>query len=472
MRFSTLAMGLAVSSVLWAQHASGQQIRQPSSFRPVAYEYDYYSQGDAAASPSDQPVAPAASGTANGEAATATAAGGCDAAACGCANGGGCTATCNGSCNGGCSSCGCGGLLGLGDHLACCELGDPWTLSGSVHCDPVVKIGGWVQLGYHNRANGLFNDHPDDLNLHQAWVYLEKEADGSDCCWDWGFRLDGLYGVDAQDTQAFGNPVDAAGDPQGWDNDWDHGIYGFALPQAYVTLARGDLSVQAGHFYTRHGYEVVPATGNFFYSHAITFYNSEPFTHTGFMADYQLREDLKVFGGWVLGWDTGYDQFEDGSAFMGGVSADLADDVGLVYAAMFGDFGFRGDDGFLQSLVLTLDLTERVQYVLHSDWLSVDPVGGGQEQNYSIVQYLFYNYSDCLALGTRLEWWKGDAINPYEPFGSTAPATGNQSYYEVTGGFNYKPHANLVLRPEVRLDWSPALNYDETTLGIDMILTF
>ena len=29
------------------------------------------------------------------------------------------------------------------------------------------------------------------------------------------------------------------------------------------------------------------------------------------------------------------------------------------------------------------------------------------------------------------------------------------SFYEFTGGINYKPHANVVVRPEIRYDWSP-----------------
>ena len=64
-------------------------------------------------------------------------------------------------------------------------------------------------------------------------------------------------------------------------NGFDHGIYAWALPQAYAELADCDVSVKLGHFYTPVGYEVVTSPDNFFYSHAFTMYNSEPFTHTG-----------------------------------------------------------------------------------------------------------------------------------------------------------------------------------------------
>ena len=47
-------------------------------------------------------------------------------------------------------------------------------------------------------------------------------------------------------------------------NNFDHGIYGFALPQVYGEVAMGDLSVKMGHFFTIIGYEVVTAPDNFF----------------------------------------------------------------------------------------------------------------------------------------------------------------------------------------------------------------
>ncbi len=96
------------------------------------------------------------------------------------------------------------------------------------------------------------------------------------CGFDIGGRIDYIYGTDGPDTQAFGIDNDH------WDNGWDNGNdYGSAIPQLYMEAGYGDLSVKVGHFYTIIGYEVVQAPDNFFYSHAYTMYNSEPFTHTG-----------------------------------------------------------------------------------------------------------------------------------------------------------------------------------------------
>jgi hypothetical protein len=228
----------------------------------------------------------------------------------------------------------------------------------------------------------------------------------------------------------------------------------------YAEVGRGDFSVKVGHFYTLVGYEVVTAPDNFFYSHAFTMYNSEPFTHTGAIATYAVSDNLEVYGGWTLGWDTGFDQFGNGSNFLGGFSATLTDDVTLTYITTIGDFGWRGEDGYMQSVVVDTTLTENLNYVFQSDFLRVDSTG---EDNVGINQYLFYTVNDCLALGSRVEWWKTDPLTA---------GLGSQSVYGATFGANIRPHANFVVRPEIRQQWSPAQDFDDTIFGIDVIATY
>ena len=376
-------------------------------------------------------------------------AGGCDA--------GGCTSASCGSYNTGC--CPSGGCLGG------CNIGDPWTLSEYVHgdCPPCVTIGGWFSAGYHTADNGLFNSRPDKLGLHQGWLFAEKVADAESPI---GFRADIMYGLDADDTQAFGNP------PGSWDfdNGLDHGAYGWAIPQLYGEVALGDTwSVKAGHFYTLIGYEVVTAPDNFFYSHAITMYNSEPFTHTGVLATGAVTDNLTIYAGWTLGWDTGFDQLNDGSSWLGGIGVTLSEDASFTYISTAGNFGARGDEAYSHSVLLDVTLTDSLNYVFQSDMVRVNGTG---EDNIGINQYLLYSVSDCFGLGGRFEWWKGDVLTGYAPHGATLPAFGSLSYYAMTFGANVRPHANVVIRPEVRIDWSPAADYDETYFGIDAVFTF
>jgi len=411
---------------------------------------------------------------------------------------------CGNSCGGGCgrSGCGLGGCLGAGGLTSCLGLGgagsgiggvggfgigslvpglpiamqllqsaaagnctcEPWTLSSCLYgdCEPCVSFGGWVQLGYHTESNDLFNNRPDQLNLHQGWLYAEKAAT---CQSPIGFRADLMYGIDGTDTQAFGN------NPGVWDfdNGFDHGAYSWAIPQLYAEVLLGEFNVKIGHFYTLIGYEVVTAPDNFFYSHAMTMYNSEPFTHTGVLASRSFGDNVTVYGGWTAGWDTGFDQLGDGSSWLGGASVTLSENASFTYMSTAGDFGARGDQAYSHSIVLDTALTGNLNYVFQSDLLRVDGTG---EDNVGINQYLLYNMHDCIGLGARFEWWKGDVLTGYAPHGGVLPVAGSLSYYAATFGANIKPSANLTVRPEVRMDWSPAANYDQTYFGVDGIFTF
>ena len=327
-------------------------------------------------------------------------------------------------------------------------------------------IGGWFQGGYHSESNDLFNNRPDNFNLHQAYFFAEKVAEAKDGGLGFGFRVDGLYGIDGPDTQSFGN------NPGVFDNggDFTNGAtFGWAIPQLYGEVAGENWSVKIGHFYTLVGYEVVTAPDNFFYSHAITQYNSEPFTHTGAIGTFNVSDDTTVYAGWTAGWDTGFDQFEDGSNFLGGFSTALTDRTTLTYITTIGDFGARGSDAYGHSVVFDTAVTDKFNYVLQSDLLRVASTG---EDNVGIHQYFLYSLTDKVGLGTRLEWWKADTNTGYAPHGGVLPESGSFSYYAATFGVNYKPTQNLIIRPEYRYDWSPAVGYEQGYVGVDVIALF
>ncbi len=375
-------------------------------------------------------------------------------------------AGCAGGCcdDAGCSGGGCAGGLGLcGGGLFCCDLGDPHQLFGS---HGKLSAGGWTQIGYHTRNNGQFNSYEDRVQLQQQWLWVERAANNCGCGFDWGFRIDALYGTDGPDTQAFFNTPDV------WDEGWDHGgAYGFAIPQFYGQIQYNNWDVIFGHFYTLVGYEVVQAPDNFFYSHAFTQYNAEPFTHTGVLATYNGFEHFTAYGGYVMGWDTGFDRNE-GDSFIGGVSTNLGDNISLTYIAVAGSQGngIPNKDGYNHSLVADVQLTDRLNYVFQTDYVdysSAAPVANNVTRAKGVNQYLFYNVSDCLGLGTRFEWW------------NTRTAGGNNSdLYNLTFGANIRPHANIVFRPEVRWNWdddavliAPEDN-EKMTFGVDMIVTY
>lgn len=350
---------------------------------------------------------------------------------------------------------------------------EPWELCPGTNGG--LKIGGWFQMGYHTEGTndngaggggtGFFNNYPNVLQLHQAWIYAEKKAETYGYGWDWGFRADYVYGTDGQDTQAFGNR------PDHWDEGWDNGnFYGHAIPQLYADVAYNDLTVRVGHFYTFVGYETVSAPDNFFYSKSGSLF-FEPFTHTGILAEWAYSDCVTFYAGWSLGWDTGYSN-NGGSAFLGGVSVQLTDAVSLTYGATMGDFGFvhpvgvaigSDPDAYEHSIVLDCQVTERLKYVLQTDYvdnsIAMANLLGAPSTVLTVNQYLLYALNDRWGVGGRFEWI-GAGVN-----GEVAA---------FTVGANYRPHPNLVFRPEVRFEeFDPTIGRkDQTLFGIDAILTY
>ena len=428
--------------------------------QPTSFDYNYYAQ-DTAPSPSDAPVAAPA---------PAPAAAGCDS---------GCAASCDScggyascdSCNS-CSSC-CGCNSGCSIFGNCC-LGEAYKLYDNDCCP--VTVNGWAQFGfyeneYNNPSNGPlgFNNEANGFQMHQLWLSIGKEA-ATDCCLDWGFGVDYVFGVDGADTQAFGNL-----NQQGYDNEWDASSdYSSALPQLYGTLGYNDWTLKVGHFYTLIGYEVVQATGNFFYSHSYSQYYGEPFTHTGALATHDAGCGTQYHAGYVYGWDTGFDDGGDQSMFLGGISTELNDNLAVAWMLTAGDFGTGNGDLYMNSFVVTAQLTDNVQYIFQHD-LGDQSGEGNANEWYSINQYLLYTVNDCWGFGGRFEWFRDD-----DGVRVNNGTVGN--YYAATVGANYKPHANVIVRPELRYDWADveagAQPFDsgaedeQFSGGIDVIFTF
>lgn len=339
--------------------------------------------------------------------------------------------------------------------------------------DSSWDIGGWTQWGYHSANDGVFNTHPGSFDLQQGYLYMEKVADGSNGI-GFGGRVDVLYGTDGSNTQAFGNNSGHFD----FQNGFDYGIYGWAIPQLYGEVAYEDWSVKLGHFYTLLGYQVVPATGNFFYSIPYTFNFSEAFTHTGALATYSGYDNVTLYGGWTLGWDTGFDQFGQGNSFLGGASVNVTDDLTATYIVTAGNLGWIGNKGYTHSFVVDWVINDSWEYVFQNDLNSINNspnAAGGHYDTVGINQYLFYTFNDKVRAGARVEWWKADGI----------------SMNEMAFGFNLKPRDNVLIRPEIRYNWLPggtvpgflpvagplnataAADYiNNAIFGMDVILTF
>jgi Putative beta-barrel porin-2, OmpL-like. bbp2 len=332
-----------------------------------------------------------------------------------------------------------------------CRIGEIERIFGTTRRG--ANVGGFVQAGYHDFNLPYMNTRSDRVNVHQVWGFIDRPAERTSA-WSFGYRVDAIYGLDGQEIQSIGNPP--AGAPSGWDNGWDNGSYGSALPQAYVEMANCDTKIRMGRFLSPFGVEQVPSAENFFYSRTYTRFYTEPFGHTGVIANFDASPNLTMISGLTAGWNTGFDNNLHGFNYIGGFRYQPTCKMSLSVTNSIGDTGYRGS-GVLQSAVVRYEISEKLSYVVSGDYLNLQT-----NDEFGIVQYLFYKVNPCLSFGTRMEWWKSDQL-----------FTSTRSTWDFTSGINYRPHANIVIRPEMRMDYgAAALDSGKLIPAIDAVFLF
>lgn len=464
MKLSKLALASAIAGLLSAGTAYAQSgLGQPSSVQQTAFEYNsYYAQdyderagakergvegeADPQALPS-QPDAPADEEESFGN--------------------------------------GAGTLLN-----PCCCLGDEWRIFQNECLDcRGITVNGW--LGWNpftwntsspaDRFNGpvTWTDRSNETTMNQLYLFAEKATDTGGCGFDWGWRIDGMYGTDARFTTASGLETRGYFTSPKWST---QRFYGPALPQAYVEGAYNDLKVKIGHFYAPVGYEVVPTTGNFFPNLPYTFQYGEPFTFTGVQATWQYSENVAIGGGAMQGWDN-FDASSPNTGFNVTYVENFSDGASLAITAVASNELTQNStwrNRYLQTNVYSRPLSgisDRLNYVAQSDFgYQNDALLSGKDAYwYGLNQYLFYKVSDCMSYGIRAEWFRdqdgyrvggflGDNVVGGSSRGLPTTRYGYPgSFYEVTIGANWKYSANTTIRPYVRFDWfsggtDPAVN--------------
>lgn len=468
MKFTQMALTAAIAWGIYAGNAQAQNYQSGTTTRAAAFLNDYYYQPENVASPSDRPPPQAAAQSPQQVLANCDA---CEEAA----------------------------------EEAECE---PWRLFCQKDC-------GWNFYGHAaggitanrrptaDKYNGTttFNDRREG-QFNQLYAILENTIDTGGCGWDVGGRVDLLYGSDYVFTMATGLELTDDGAPH-WnqDSNGNNPQYGLAMPQIYGEIGYNDLSVKIGHFYTIVGYEVVPVTGNFFYSHAYTMQYGEPFTHTGALATYKYSDTTKLYGGVVNGWDA-FDRVADTGAGLLGIAWDGGEGLTVSFGGTFspnepiliGPAAGTLTNRNMYSLVVskTFGACDQWQYVFQHDY-GVQRNGdaftpGLDAEWYGVNQYLFYTINDCWKAGTRFEWFRDDdgaRVTGLRNPGNAVFGTGFAgNFYELSAGLNWTPSANLTVRPEIRYDWFEGISTtgqnpfnagtdnDQLLFGIDAIYLF
>lgn len=382
--------------------------------------------------------------------------------------------------------------------------------------DSRLELGGWINGGAtFNPSQGdgyngpvIFADQANQFQLNQFNVFVQRSVVSTGDTWDFGARVDFMFGTDPIYTQAFGVPTfDVnSGEPLDRSN-WDLDLccsssrtYGIALPQTYLEVYApigNGLNVKAGHFYTPTGFETVTAPDNFFYTRAYTLNAGEPFTHSGLLANYTVNKNWSILGGAITGsatggWDGGLDkQLEnwDGLAGFTWTSDNLA--TSFHFSGTYGETSTRSSEhwGFY-NIVIKHKITPKTLLVLHH----IYGFAGGVLLNnskynnvvkdaewMSVVTHLYYDLTDNLSVGIRGEWFRdSDGFRNPSPFriaaatnvvnGVATSFAGNinnvtiapADYYSVTVGMNWKVAKTLKFKLDAikALNIRPNIRYD------------
>ena len=320
-----------------------------------------------------------------------------------------------------------------------------------------LQIDGWVAIG-----NGALADHdpttlrlsPGTTGLSQLGLTMQKEG-------VLGYRLDLLYGRDADLFRSFGNNSDR------WDNSdgFVHNDHAWALPQAYITIRIPGLAIQTGHFlmknddYRSRGREGQYSKDRFFATRTVSERNLEPFTLHGTLVHFPMGDNV-VTVGTVHRTNTGFDDISASlmKTFIFGATREFRDNLVFNYDALIGDLGQGNlggtiDDSYYHMASATYLASDRLELgVAHI--FQNNPL---LDEHASVVrQTAYYVLNDTMTLGQRYE----------------NSRQGAEVDETVTVGLNYKraSWANTVLRPEIR--WGRNTLGQQTEFFMDVVITF
>ncbi|HXM04081.1 MAG TPA: porin [Chthoniobacterales bacterium] len=372
--------------------------------------------------------------------------------------------------------------------------------------EPRFKIYGWIEGGItgnpdspidnHNFGH-LFTDRANEPMLNQAVITGERTLDPNATDFDWGLKIQFMYGSDSRYIHSVGM-MDLTTDDR-IQPDFPEVYANFHLP----IITAGGLDLKIGKFVTLEGAETIDPRANVFYSHSYIFNFGIPFNNTGFQSVLHVNKYLDVYAGLNRGVNTSIQDNNGSVAFEGGIGLNLLDgNLSMLAITHAGpeDPHNNHDYRYLNDITTTWKITKAFTSITDVNLAyeeSVNAWGGG------VAQYFTYSLNDWLILGVRGEIWRDEkgffvgefrANNDFlhlERGDITAPdpstyTGGDTTYLEVTLGVTIKPPvpkplAGLLIRPEVRYDraltdstlpFDQLTSRDQWTLGLDVVLEF
>jgi putative OmpL-like beta-barrel porin-2 len=369
--------------------------------------------------------------------------------------------------------------------------------------DAGITIGGYIEGGYtvatndppgHVLAGRVFDTKNNKFVLDQFDLFFDRPVDyqkaAQNHTFDIGGHVDFIYGWDSgliHSSGIFDSPA-VAGVTNGYYASRTHPENQADFNQAYVDVALPvgtGLRIRAGKFVTLLGWEVINPTGNAFYSHSYMFGYAIPFTHTGIMGEYKINDDWQIDAGITRGWNQSLNDNNGCPDFLGGITftpqeSDALKKWKFILNLSEGPQATNDNSNWWTVLDFQAIYTasDKLSYVVNIDYGDAPgATASGAAQWYGIAGYAAYVMNDYLTTNVRAEYY-GDTKS------FTLGPGGAANLYEVTLNLQVKPMPhnnigqNLVIRPEIRLDYAEKAFFDggskhyQATFGVDAYFMF
>lgn len=380
-----------------------------------------------------------------------------------------------------------------------------------------IKWSAFVEAGFTGALTGRpasginygqpYTDKANQALLNQVVLTVQRDLDPKADGFDWGFKIQPLYGADARYLHFLGEADLAIAERNQFDV-----LEANALLHLPV-LTPGGVDLKIGQYATPLGVEVNAATGNALYSHSYTAVFSLPFKHTGVLATAHVSPILDLYGGVDTGVNTSLTRAGDNNSSAGGIFGfGLTLDGGALSVLALTHVGPENPSGkrplgladadansrWINDIVTVYKPVDDLTLTFEVNYTRDDAV---HAEGYGATQYVSYALSPTLTLNTRAEIWRDangffvagfrgnedyvrleNGLPTQQPLLTTGRGT---TYSEVTVGVAWKPEGlgafdGFTLRPEVRYDhtfdgvraYYDLRHVNQVTFGIDAILPF
>lgn len=368
-----------------------------------------------------------------------------------------------------------------------------------------LAISGWIESGItvnpdspkdNQNFGRFFDDRANEPLLNQLVLNFERALVPKPGEFDWGFKVQLMYGSDARFIHSLGL----------LDHTANNSILQPDLVEAYLNLhfpifSEGGVDVKLGKFVTLEGAETIDPRTNVFYSHTYIFNFGIPLNHTGALATWHATSHVNLVAGLTRGVNTSIDDNNDSVAFHGGIGLDLDESKLVISAAThLGPEAPNNDHDlrYLNTITTTWKISDKLTSITDLNYAR-DAAAGADA--YGVAQYFSYVINSWLTAGIRGELFRDDKgfyvvsfADYHDPMRLLAgeptidPRTvggGRTTYGAVTIGLNLKPPmpkpiTSLTIRPEVRFDraftntrpFNDSAERDQFTAALDVIVAF